>query len=365
MPVDLAAVQNTVQQASTSCPTPPAGGPAMNGAGPPADAAAPAPAVIVAKTIAPVDLSTSTVISPDIADQITCGKAVIKTIRDVVFGEPTLLDGAAKKLTMDIQIPERSGPKPLVVYIPGGGFVWAPKENGINLRTFVAEAGFVVASIAYRVLSDGANYHDSIADVKSAIRHLRAHADEYGIDPGEVAVWGESAGGYLAAMVGVTGQIKSFDVGENLDQSSAVQAAVDKFGPSDMSKIAADFDREAQKAYSTPRNTLALYVNGLTSSKSVLDDPTAATTANPLSYLDASAAPFLLFHGNQDGLVSPSQTLLLHNALNSAGARSTRYVLDGAGHGDMAFLGDAKAGLPWSTNEVMGIIVDFLKSALR
>jgi acetyl esterase/lipase len=167
---------------------------------------------------------------------------VINTIKDVVFGEPTLLDGTTKKLAMDIQIPQGPGPKPLVVYIPGGGFVRASKASAINLRTFVAEAGFVIASIQYRTLPDGANYHDSIADVKSAIRHLRAHADKYGIDPGEVAVWGASAGGYLAAMVGVTGDIKSFDVGDNLDQSSAIQAVVDKFGASDMSKIAADFD---------------------------------------------------------------------------------------------------------------------------
>jgi dipeptidyl aminopeptidase/acylaminoacyl peptidase len=155
------------------------------------------------------------------------------------------------------------------------------------------------------------------------------------------------------------------DVGDNLDQSSAVQAVVDKFGASDMSKIAADFDSEIQKADSSPRNTLALYINGLASSKSVLDDPTAATTANPLTYINAAAAPFLLFHGSQDGLISPNQTLLLHNALNSVGAHSTRYVLDRAGHGDMAFPGKAKADLPWSTHEVMGLIIDFLKNALR
>src|SRR5258708_39719753 len=129
-------------------------------------------------------------------------------------------------------------------------------------------------------------------------------------------------------MAGVTGEIKSLDVGDNLAQSSAVQAVVDKFGPSDMSKIAADFDPETQKAYSSPRNPLALYINGLASSKSLVDDPTAATTANPLTYINASAASFLLFHGSRDGLVSPSQTLLLHNALNSAGAHSTRYGLE-------------------------------------
>jgi fermentation-respiration switch protein FrsA (DUF1100 family) len=69
-------------------------------------------------------------------------------------------------------------------------------------------------------------------------------------------------------------------------------------------------------------------------------------------------------HGSKDRLVSPSQTLMLHNALLSAGAHSTRYVLDGADHGDLAFMGDEKSGLPWSEKETMGIIVDFLTGPL-
>jgi len=90
----------------------------------------------------------------------------------------------------------------------------------LNLRTFVAEAGFVVASIQYRTITDGATYADSLIDVKSAIRYLRAHADAYGIDPDHIAVWAESAGGYLAAMAGVTSNLKSFDKGGELDQNS-------------------------------------------------------------------------------------------------------------------------------------------------
>jgi hypothetical protein len=151
--VALAAAQDTGQQASTSCPTTAAGGLPPDGAA--RIAGTTAPVVIVAKTIAAIDSSSSTVISPDIADQIRCGKAVINTITDVVFSRPTLLlDGTAKKLAMDIQIPEHPGPKPLVVYMPGSGFVLAPKESAINLRTFVAEAGFVVvfstAMVRYR-----------------------------------------------------------------------------------------------------------------------------------------------------------------------------------------------------------------------
>ena len=70
----------------------------------------------------------------------------------------------------------------VVVYVPGGGFVVAAKESALNLRTYVAEAGFAVASVQYRTTRDGANYRDGVEDIKAAIRYLRANAGRYGID---------------------------------------------------------------------------------------------------------------------------------------------------------------------------------------
>jgi acetyl esterase/lipase len=297
-----------------------------------------------------VDTSTSVVIRPDPKDQITWRKDAIQTVSDVVFATHALPDGTSLNLLMDVQIPLSRGKRhPLVIYVPGGGFMMAAKEQALNLRTYVADAGFVVASVQYRTMLNGATFRDGIADVKSAIRYLRAHAQLYDIDAGRVAVWGESAGGYLVAMVGVTNGVKSFDVGNDLDQESDVQAVVDKFGPSDVSKIAADFDPQLRASYQA-NNPFLPYLEGK-----------AATAANPLTYIEATAPPFLILHGSQDRLVSPSQTLLLHNALAAAGVRSTRYVLEGAGHGDLAFMGDFEAGLPWSTRQTMGIIVDFLQ----
>jgi acetyl esterase/lipase len=317
----------------------------------------------MASTIASSDVSTSIVIRPDKADQITCGKIVIRTIDDVVFATRTLPNGRTMNLSLDIQIPETPAKKPLVVYITGGGFVRAPKEGALNLRTYVAEAGFVVASIEYRTASDGATYRDGISDVKSAIRYLRKHADRYHIEPRKVAVWGESAGGYLAAMVGVTNGVRAFEVGADLDQSSDVQAVVDKFGASDTSKLAADFDLPTKEADNTANNPTAQYI-GMAPGTHMLDVGVATKAANPLTYVTASVPPFLLFHGSQDRLVSPSQTLILHNALRAMGVQSTRYVLDGAGHGDLAFLGDKESGLPWATNHTMGIIVGFLRNSI-
>ena len=321
------------------------------------------PRPVMASTITASDTSTSIVIHPDPNDQITCGKTAIKTIDDVVFTTRTLSSGKQLDLSMDVQMPVAPGRKPLVVYVTGGGFIQAPKEAALNLRTYVAEAGFVVASVQYRTITNGANYRDGISDVKSAIRYLRAHADKYGIDPRKVAVWGESAGGYIVAMVGVTNGIKTFDDGSDLDQSSDVQAVIDKFGASDTSKLSADFDLHAQEANSAKDNPIARYI-GVESGSHLLDERAATTVANPLTYISSADPPFLILHGSQDKLISPSQTLILHNALIAAGAHSTRYVLEGAGHGDLSFLGDSKSGLPWSTNQTMGLIVGFLRSSI-
>jgi acetyl esterase/lipase len=321
------------------------------------------PKPVIASTIAPSDTSTSILIHPDPNDQITCGKTVVRTIDDVAFARRSLPAGKSMDLLLDVQVPESPGRKPLVVYVTGGGFIRAPKEAALDLRTYVAEAGFVVASVQYRTITDGANYRDGIADVKSAIRYLRANANRYGIDPAKVAVWGESAGGYIAAMVGVTNGVKSFDIGNNLDQRSDVQAVIDKFGASDTSKLSADFDSHTRDANNVKDNPIAQYI-GLDPVSHLLDTRVAMTDANPLTYIKPGAPPFLIFHGSQDRLVSPSQTLVLHNALIAVGANSTRYVLQGAGHGDLSFLGDTKAGLPWSTNQTMHIIVDFLNHSI-
>jgi dipeptidyl aminopeptidase/acylaminoacyl peptidase len=86
--------------------------------------------------------------------------------------------------------------------------------------------------------------------------------------------------------------------------------------------------------------------------------------ANPITHVDSSDPPFLIEHGSEDKAVSPSQTLLLHSALRAAHVDSTRYVIEGAGHGDLN-PSDTKATLPWSTATVMDTIVGFLQKNLK
>ncbi len=118
----------------------------------------------LAVSVAPSDMSTSIVIHPDRSDQIQCRKTPIKTVKDIVYAAPKLPNGKSKPLKMDILIPEPVRKRTVVVYVPGGGFVVAAKEGALNLRTYVAEAGFVVASVEYRTTRDGANYRDGVED---------------------------------------------------------------------------------------------------------------------------------------------------------------------------------------------------------
>jgi acetyl esterase/lipase len=373
---DSAAASTAASPASTTCPADPGGGPAGGGAlpsGVPGGGALPsgipggaasgaAGGIPTAKTIKATDTSTSIVINPTGA-QIQCGKTQLTSFNDIVYSSPST-NGKTTDLKLDLQTPGTSGAKPLVVYITGGGFQMASKTANLNQRTYVAEQGYVVASIEYRTVANDATYADAVADVKSAVRYLRAHAAQYGIDKDNVAVWGQSAGGYLAAMTGTTNGVKKFDVGDNLDQSSDVQGVVDEFGPSNLSELAADYDTAAKEANYVAGNSAAKWVYGPGTKKSIAQYTSQIAAANPITYISSKTAPFVLLHGSADHLVSPSQTLIVHTALRAKGIDSTRYVLTGADHGDLSFTGNATAAKPWSTVETMSHIVDFLSKHL-
>jgi acetyl esterase/lipase len=321
------------------------------------------PNIPLAKTVAPSDTSTSIVIDGG-GPQIRRGEAQLRTYSDILYDTPTS-GGRQIPMKLDVQVPQTSGKKPLVVYLSGGGFIRNEKVANLRQRTYVAEQGYVVASIEYRTVTSGATYRDSVADVKSAIRYLRAHADRYHIEVSKVAVWGESAGGYLAAMTGVTNGRNDFEDSGNPGQSSAVQAVIDEFGPSDISKIASDYDIAAQEVNYAAGNSFAQFVFGPGTTLSVRDDPIATAAANPVTYVRASSAPFLLLHGSDDQLVSPSQTLALHNTLRAKGIDSTRYVVKGANHGDLTFMGfDPDAVKQWSSQQVMDRVTSFLNKQL-
>ena len=318
--------------------------------------------VPVATAIAPPDLADSTLLDVDQDAQMSLAAVEVDSRSDVTYATVELPGGARRELKLDILRPATDDRLPLVVHLPGGAFLRCNKAMAFEARRHVAESGFVVAGVEYRVTSDGATFHDSVRDVRTALAYLRSHADDFGIDPGAVAVWGESASGHLAALTGVTDGLPEFSAASDAAPPGQVQAVIDAYGSSELSAIADDFDEAARLHYRQEATHFSAYLGRPGSPFPEI--PEAVRAADPAGYATASAPPFLFLHGSEDMLVSSSQTQHVHQALRAAGADSTRYVLNGANHGDVAFLGRANTGLPWTSATTMGIITGFLHRRL-
>ena len=252
-------------------------------------------------------------------------KFKIHFIPDIVYAQVPTFESPNKLLQMDLLVPQINKPMPAVIFVTGGGFISANKARMPQLRMKLAEVGYVVASINYCTVPNS-TFPQPVVDVKSAIRYIKANSRKFNVNPNQVAVMGDSAGGYLTAFAAVTNGSKIFNVGENLNQSSEIIAAVDLYGIVDISSVNG-FPQMLQS------------LNGV---------PVEAT--NPISYITKDSAPMLLMHGTADNIVSPKQTDLLFQALKSAGVEAERYLVPNANHADDY----------WQQDEVAELIIEFL-----
>ena len=225
---------------------------------------------------------------------------------------------------LDLYLPKDGKNLPLIINIHGGAWQGGSKE--MDARLDYLARGYAVASINYR-LSQHAVFPAQIEDCKAAVRWLRANAAKYHLDPARFAAWGSSAGGHLAALLGTTGDVKTFDVGENLALSSRVQAVVDYFGPTDFLQMDAHRLSNGQ-VHDSSRSPESLLIGG-----PLQENKDKAAQANPITYVTKDAPPFLICHGDADPLVPHHQSELLEAALKKAGVPVTLYTVKGAGHG--------------------------------
>lgn len=290
--------------------------------------------------------STSTLASTATPKPLTAQTIAAKagaSYQDVTYCTP---DGVAQK--MDVMYPRTLGekPMPVAVYIHGGGWTSGDKAGGAgSLDTHeILARGYVVVSLNYR-LAPEYKWPAQITDVKCAIRHLRANAAMYKIDPNKIGVWGGSAGGHLVAMLGTTDKSAGFDAGEYLDQSSRVQAVVDLFGPADLPAM---FTSNAQ--------VVAGRIFGSTSR-----DDSILVKASPVTYITPDDPPFLILQGDQDHVVPMEQSQILHDRLKAGGVQSTLVIVKNAGHG---FTPEGGAISP-SRTELSKMIADFFDQHLR
>jgi acetyl esterase/lipase len=248
------------------------------------------------------------------------------------------MDGLPQKL--DLYFPSSGGPWPVVIHVHGGAWMRGDKSEATGLGTALNPEGYVVAAVNYR-LYPPARFPDFIVDVKCAVRFLRAHATDYNLDFNRFAAVGASAGGHLVALLGTADQSAGFDMGEYPDQSSRVQAVIDLAGPSDLS----------QHFQNSDLASLMIVAFG---SKQI-------AAASPVTHVSSDDPPFLILHGDNDGVVEVVHAYLLNDALAAAGVPVKLVIVKNGDHSLNAPDGSATP----TQAEIWQMELDFLETNLK
>lgn len=264
--------------------------------------------------------------------------------RDVTYGTAGGAD-----LKMDVYYPKSAtGSLPVVMYVHGGGWTGGDKQDGAGAAAIpsLQDAGFLVVSINYRLAPDF-RFPAQIEDVKCAVRYLRGNATKYSLDPERIGAWGGSAGGHLVSLLGVMDDDDGLGgSGGYPDESSRVQAVVDMFGPSDLTR---EFEGGATGKALGPR------VFGTSDSESEI-----LKISSPVTYVSGDDPPFLILHGDSDKLVPPAQSQELYDILKAADVPTTLVMVKNAGHAFMPQGGEISP----SRQEINSIVVEFFKREL-
>jgi len=245
-----------------------------------------------------------------------------------------------RPLKMDIWLPRKaSGPVPLVLWVHGGAFQLGDRRElpptfapGSVFR-LLNEAGIACATADYRHSLE-APFPAQLHDLKAAVRYLREFATVLNVDPDRFGAWGESAGGHLVALLGLTGNRGDLEGGLGAQgHSSGVSAVVDFYGVSSLAELP---PMATPDGLFPPALTAAVPPGMSLQPEYMLvggsDDPELLAAASPVSYVTAGAAPFLLVHGDADGLVPHAQTDALAAALTDAGVEHQVLTIEGGDH---------------------------------
>lgn len=269
----------------------------------------------------------------------------IEEIQDVAFGTT-----GSRPLMLNIARPKKK-PKesmPVVIFVHGGGW-YRGDHKGPQNYPFAAK-GYFTVNIEYR-LSGEAVFPAQIHDCKAAIRWLRANAEKFKINPDQIGVWGLSAGGHLAALLGTSGDVPDLEGnGGARGFSSRVEAVVDWYGPTDLSKMGGTHDE--------PDSPECRVVGGL-----LYERKEIVRMANPITYVTSDDPPFLMIHGEKDQIVPFNQSELLYHALKESGVDVTLIKVK---NGDHNFLPNpSNATIEPSLQEIMRKTIDFFDNNVR
>lgn len=244
---------------------------------------------------------------------------------------------------LDIYLPKVEKPiYPAVISIYGSAW-FGNNLKGTDLATLgkaLLDAGFAVVTPNHRSSTD-AKFPAQIHDIKATIRFIRAIAAQYQIDTSFIGITGSSSGGHLAALAGTSGFVKQFTVGSTTydiegnvgpytTYSSSVNAVVDWFGPTDFLVMDSCGSSLVHNAANSPESSL---IGG-----PIQNNKDDCALANPITYVDVNAPPFLILHGDADPLVPHCESELLFNALQNASVPSQSVLVPNAQHGPGLFV---------------------------
>lgn len=232
---------------------------------------------------------------------------------------------------------------PVIVFIHGGGWKQGSKASALKQAVWIVPHGFAVASIDYRLITE-TGWPAQINDCYAAVRWVRKHAAEYGLNAKQIATWGGSAGGHLAALVGTRPSPNAERI------SSRVQAVCDWYGPSDLLTMPPNVVSDNRSLEQTATSNGAIMLGAAVSTI-----PDLARDASPLHHVSTDDPPFLIMHGSEDPGVPVDQSTRLAHKLQSTGVATRLEIVSGAGHGGKAF----------RQTPVRNVVLDFFQSQLK
>lgn len=240
---------------------------------------------------------------------------------------------------LDIYLPAKGeAPYPVIVTVAGSAFFSdSSKHWAFGIGKSLLEYGFAIVAVNHRSSHD-AIFPAQINDIKGAVRFLRANASKYNLDTTFIGIAGNSSGGHLSAMMGTSGDVKNYtvgdktlfiegDVGGNFNKSSRVDAVVDWYGPITFQKMDSCGSTQVHDAPDSPESVL---VGG-----PIQDNLDLCALTDPITYIDEYDPPFLIIHGDEDPLVPYCQSVMLHEALTKNGLESELIIVSDAGHGGL------------------------------
>jgi acetyl esterase/lipase len=248
------------------------------------------------------------------------------------------------ELTLDVHRADRDGPAPAVVYFHGGGWARGDRSAFAAERHHpLASRGITVVSASYRFSGEAA-WPAQLSDARAAVQYVVDHAEALGVDPARVSVWGASAGGHLATMLGLLSGRTYAGLSETFP---AVWRAVAWFAPHDLVRLAGDEpEPDAVWPSAIPRPTadsLAPELR-LVGAATAEEGRSALRGASPVQHVSSEAAPLLLVAGNRDAMMPLAQARRMARRLAEAGVVHQLLIVDGATHEDPVFHSDAVLG---------------------